>query len=473
MKAFLFGTIFRFFLILFGTGCCCNSISAKNEKNKEKLVFPDYGEVLAFPGAEGYGRFATGARGGKIYRVTNLNDSGEGSLRDAVSQPNRFVIFDVEGVIHLESVLTFADNITVSGQTAPGDGIVIYGNPVSFSGSKNLIIRYLRIRMGKNGIEGKDAAEVTSGSNMIFDHLSVTWGSNNTFSISGNNSNIHDITIQNSIIGQGLQPQSSGSLLQTTEEQGITLYRNLYIDNEAHNPKVKGLNQYVNNVVYNWGSGGCYIMGDSNHKSIAHIENNYFITGACKNYNGKTYHPAKVFTRYNKNFHVYLAGNYFDANKDGVLNGQLITKKNCSSAELTDDGEDIIFAPTFLNSPSPEHPKITHLMSAEEAYYWIVKDVGASLPVRDQVDTYLIDELISLGKKGQLINDESMLGLENKVGILKTGVKPLDSDGDGIPDEFEDKYGLDKNNPSDATYIAHNGYSNIENYIFSLSEKRQ
>ena len=105
-------------------------------------------QQLAFPGAQGWGRFATGGRGGTVYHVTNLNDSGTGSLRDAISQPNRIIVFDVSGVINIESRLVFKNNLYVAGQTAPGEGIVVDGNGVSFSGANNIIVRHVRFRLG-------------------------------------------------------------------------------------------------------------------------------------------------------------------------------------------------------------------------------------------------------------------------------------------------------------------------------------
>lgn len=137
--------------------------------------------LLAFPGAEGFGRYATGGRGGEIYHVTNLNDSGTGSLRDAVSKPNRIIVFDVSGVINLKSRLVFKSNQTILGQTAPGEGIQVYGNGVSFSDANNIIVRYLRIRMGVNGDSGKDAAGVASGHDMIFDTCLCFGGVTRTF----------------------------------------------------------------------------------------------------------------------------------------------------------------------------------------------------------------------------------------------------------------------------------------------------
>ncbi len=442
----------------------------------DKGPFPNYGEVLAFPGAEGFGRNATGGRGGEIYHVTNLNDSGEGSLRDAVSKPNRFIVFDVSGIINLESALVFSSNLTVVGQTAPGDGITLYGNRVSFSGASNLICRYLRIRMGVNGSEGKDAAGVASGHTMIFDHLSVTWGRDENFSI--NSTDAYDITIQNSIIGQGLQNHSCGGLMQTGIDHGITLYRNLYIDNKTRNPKVKGLNQFVNNVVYNWGSGAAYNMsGDSEGQSLTSIENNYFITGPVKNWQNVRQEdnsikvqlvpmlPTPPFIGANERFSTYCYQNYYDANKDGLLNGiEILPESNW--VELCTG------TPTFLNKCPDVFPAISQQSTAEEAYKWIVENGGASLPVRDEVDQYLIGELTSLGTQGTIIQneqDKQQFPLGGP-GEIHVGSQKLDTDNDGMPDEFEDEYGLDKNDPSDASKIAGNGYTNIENYVFSLEK---
>ena len=167
--------------------------------------------LIAFPGAEGYGRFARGARAGSnptVYHVTNLNDSGTGSFRDAISQPDRVIVFDVSGIIRINERLVFSKNLTIAGQTAPGNGVVIYGNGVSFSGASDIIVRHLRIRMGTNGDGGKDAAGISNGQNMIFDHCSVSWGKDETFSINsdGKGGGVGNITIQKTIMSQGLQP---------------------------------------------------------------------------------------------------------------------------------------------------------------------------------------------------------------------------------------------------------------------------
>lgn len=417
-------------------------------------------QQLAFPGAEGFGRFATGGRGGTIYHVTNLNDSGTGSLRDAVSQSNRIIVFDVSGTIYLQSGLVFSSNLTVLGQTAPGEGIQVYGDRVSFSGANNIIVRHMRFRMGKGGTSGKDAAGVANGRNMIFDHLSVLWGRDECFSISWDNKGTEptDITIQNSIIGQGLQTHSCGGLVQT--QGGVTLFRNLYIENKTRNPKVKGLNQFVNNVVYNWGNGGCYLMGrESEGNSWADIENNYFVKGP---WNGS----GSPLSEGNENFQFYGAGNYYDSNKDGQLNGSPITDDEYTASGALRRSS----LSEFTNLPK-QFPVIANMMTAEAALQWIIDSVGPSLPVRDEVDQYLIDELKSFGTLGSTdgITDEKALP-HGGTGVLYPGNKTQDTDGDGIPDEWETANGLNPNNAADAAAIAANGYANIENYVFSINE---
>lgn len=423
-------------------------------------------ELIAFPGAEGYGRFARGARAGEnptVYHVTNLNDSGKGSLRDAVSQPNRIVVFDVAGVIQIKSPLVFSKNLTIAGQTAPGSGIVIYGERTSFSGASDIIVRYLRIRMGMSGRGQNDAAGIANGSNMIFDHCSISWGKDETFSINsdGKNGGVGNITIQKTIMSQGLLPHSAGGLCQPTNTVGgVTLYRNLYADNNTRNHKVKGLNQYINNVVYNWGSGGGYNLGgDSEGRIWADVQSNYFIQGPNSGGNGVG--SGNQLTT------VYQRGNKTDMSRDGVLNGRDMDENDFARATRVDSFEDLLQSEEYP-SEHPHAPIASMSMTAEEAYQWVVDSVGACLPDRDEVDEYVIDELRSLGNKGVIISSESVLGLVNGVGNIYNAPKPLDTDNDGMPDEWEKANGLDPNDATDAVKVAANGYLNIENYINSI-----
>lgn len=407
-------------------------------------------QQLAFPGAQGFGRFAKGARASSsptVYHVTNLNDSGSGSLRDAVSQGNRIVVFDVSGVIKINSRIVFSSNIYVAGQTAPGEGVTVYGNGVSFSGANNIICRYLRVRMGHGGDSGKDCAGISNGTNMIFDHCSFSWGLDETFSInSDGKGSLGDITLQNCIFGQGLLSHSAGGLMQA---DNITLYRNFYCDNSTRNNKVKGKNQYANNVVYNW-QNGCYIMGgDSEGQSYCNIQSNLFINGPAKG--------GSALGGGNSNFHFYADDNWQDSNLDGVFNPSLVTN---------DGGGDRVQTPYA-------YPEL-ELFSGKELLEKSIPTVGASLPYRDQSDCYMVDEVMSLGKQGKIITYETSL----PIGAPDTwnwwkGTKPADADGDGMPDAWETANGTNPNS-NDATAVAANGYLNIENYINSINaESRQ
>ena len=274
------------------------------------LFLNAHAQQLAFPGAEGFGRLAKGGRGGQVYHVTNLNDAGSGSFRDAVSKPDRTVVFDVGGLIRIQERVIVSANLYIAGQSAPGDGITVYGNGMSFSNADNAIVRHIRFRMGAVGTEGKDGITIAEGHDMIFDHVSVSWGRDETFSINGDVSNV---TIQNCIISQGLQTHSAGGLMQTTG--GLSILRTLYIDNHTRNPKVKGVSQFVNNVIYNW-EVAAYIEGDSDAASFVNVEDNYFIDGPGTG--------DDAFTRGNLNFHIYAAGNFQDGDKNGKLDGAVL-----------------------------------------------------------------------------------------------------------------------------------------------------
>jgi len=424
------------------------------------MVFgASFAQTIAFPGAEGFGRFAKGARATEtpsIFHVTNLNDSGTGSFRDAISQPNRVVVFDVGGIIKITERLVFSKNLTIAGQTAPGDGISVYGNGVSFSSADNIIVRYIRFRMGIKGDSGKDAAGIANGSNMIFDHLSIGWGLDENFSISWDNKGTvpTNITIQKSIIGQGVMVHACGGLIQTIG--GVTIFKNLYVDNKTRNPKVKGLNQFVNNVVYNWGSGGGYILGgDSEGPSWGVIDNNYFVKGPDTN-------GTDAFVRGNANFQVCHKGNILDYNLDGVLNGEVAPDSVYGPVTIATTVD------SFTDAPQ-RHPDLNGVVSAAQAYAWVVDSVGACIPSRDEVDKYMINDLTSLGTKGALINGESDLGLANGVGNVFSAVKAQDTDNDGIPDAWEDANGLNKDESSDALIVNADGYLNIERYINAIT----
>lgn len=402
-------------------------------------------QQLAFPGAQGWGRFAKGGRTGSVYHVTNLNDSGTGSLRDAVSKSNRIIVFDVAGVINIGSRMVFASNLYVAGQTAPGEGITVYGNGVSFSGASNIICRHMRFRMGKGGDSGKDCAGIANGTNMIFDHCSFAWGLDETFSINPDGKGtLHSITLMNCVFGQGLLTHSAGGLMQA---DSITLYRNFYCDNGTRNNKVKGYHQYVNNVVYNW-KNGCYIMGgDSSGESHANTQGNLFINGPAGGGN--------ACTTGNDLFHIYAEDNWQDRNKDGELNPYLIPDDEYTGG--------VDFQSTPFDFPALEIVPALTLIDE------VLPTVGASLPYRDYVDYYMIDECKSFGKKGVLISDEKTLpyGVPSSWNVWKGNTR-VDSDNDGMPDVWEVANGTDPGK-DDAMTVAANGYTNIENYINGIT----
>lgn len=434
-------------------------------------------QTLAFPGAQGFGRFAKGARGTatrEVYIVTNLNDAGAGSFRDAVSRPGRIVVFAVSGIVYLSTDVVVSPNVTIAGQTAPGEGIVFFNKRVTFSSASNTIARYLRIRLGATGNSGNDASGLSNGSNMIFDHMSFSWAMDEVFSINwdGKGTAPDSITVQNSIIGQGLHREnhSAGGLIQTPDGGKVSLLRNLYISNKTRNPKVKGVNEFVNNVVYNWGngnrladnlnygwSGDAYIMGGSSGVSEVNIINNYFVGGPLTP-------PSKTtpFSRGTGTFNLYASGNYFDNDKDGQLNGTLVP--------YTDAGYPGITADAFKAQPFP-YPAASPALTAEQAYQLIIDSVGASYPRRDQVDNLMVDEVKSKGLLGMYVYRETDLPLANGgLGNVFSAPAPLDSDSDGMPDAWEDANGLNKNNKQDAVAFSttYPEYLNIEVYINSL-----
>ena len=434
-------------------------------------------QTLAFPEANGFGRYTTGARGSanpQIYLVTNLNDSGAGSFRDAVSQEGRFVIFRVGGIINTLTPIVIAKNTTIAGQTATGEGIVLLGQKVSFTGASNTIARYVRIRFGAT-TQGQDASGIANGANMIFDHMDFTWGTDEVFSINWDSKGTSpdNITLQNCIIGQGLHRHnhSAGGLMQPSGGK-ISLIGNLYICNKTRNNKVKGINEFVNNVVYNWGnygntyghaeSGDAYIMGgDSAGSSDVNIINNYFIGGP----NTSTT-VTSPFNRGNDLFSLYGSGNYFDNDRNGVLDGTLVPY------DLT--GYPTGDLATLLPTPY-DYPMKSPALSAQAAFDKIVASVGASFPKRDQVENLMISDLMSKGTTATYVYVQSDLTkapynfINGGAGHVYGAPAPLDTDNDGMPDAWEDANGLNKN-VADALAVSttYAPYLNIEVYINGL-----
>ena len=405
----------------------------------------------AFPGAEGFGALVTGGRGGAVYHVTTLADAGPGSFRDAVSQPHRIVVFDVGGVINLAANVEVSSNLTIAGQTAPGEGICLYGRSVSLGGQSNIVLRYVRFREGIAGDRGKKSLGMDKASNIIIDHCSVEWGRWDDLGITVQS---HDITVQYCLMAEGMHPQSFGALIDSVTN--VTLSHNLWMSNESRNPKVKGTIQYINNVVYNWGETGL-CGGHSLADHSLDVIGNYFIKGPSSN--------DRFAGQFYATDHVYQAGNFADLDTDGTLNGQPVAATDFHRAD-----EKTYTMPTFV-SAAAMHPSIAVTVeSAANAYDRIVASAGCSLR-RDAVDRRLIDELTSLGKKGKTLphTDDKGEALAGGMGEVKGGPAPLDSDGDGMPDAWEIAHGLNPRDAADAAKLDASGYTQLEVYVNSLA----
>jgi autotransporter-associated beta strand protein len=367
-----------------------------------------------------------------------------------VGTANRTIVFDVGGVIRISNAVSVANNVTIAGQTAPGGGVTLYGHRLSYSGANNSITRFIRVRMGNHadGLsapatgDGNDSVTIANGHDMIFDHMSVSWGQDETFSISG--SNPTNITIQNTIVSQGLLSHSAGGLIQTVG--GVSILRSFYIDSVTRNPKVKGVNEYVNNVIYNWGTDAYILGGDSSGDTYANVIGNYFVTG-----------PNSIigpFDRGNLNFHLYATNNFWDSNLNGTLDGTLLVQTNYD----VNDWQTVPFAYPTTNALPP----LTALKLA-------ISGAGDSWQ-RDSVDGQMFTELTSWGALGETIFNEFQSPM-NGPGAINGGTAYPDTDQDGMPDFWESGTGsnpgvANNNDPSPSG----SGYTRLEDYLNWLAD---
>lgn len=329
-----------------------------------------------FRTAEGYGSHFS-LSGQPVYHVTNLNDSGAGSLRDAISQPNRDIVFDVGGTISIQSPLSFPSNITVEGQTAPSPGITVYGMNTSLHGVHNVIIRYMRFREGINAPSGACSLAIDESYNVIVDHTSIEYGRWDDLHLE----NDRDITLQYCIIGQGIDPQRFGCLMGGDDR--ITIHHCLWIDNSNRNPKIKGNVEYADNVVYNWGQIG--IQGaHSGAVTRKDMINNYLIAGPNSS--------PDFMSDFTGTDQVYSSGNYVDMNRDGQLNGRLVTEEDIRQLTATVEPQRCMDSGLTITT-------------ARQAYQTVLNEAGSSL-YRDSEDQRLMDELQSLGKTGEIIRND-------------------------------------------------------------------
>lgn len=403
-------------------------------------IFVTNAQQLAFPGAEGFGRFATGGRGGTVYRVTNLDDSGKGSFRDAVSQSGRTVVFDVSGVIKIGDKISVAARTTIAGQTAPGEGITIYGNGVSFKDST--IVRYIRFRGSINMSKGSCTVVADDLKDIIFDHVSIEWGRWDNLHIKKSK----NVTLQYCMIAESIDPQRFGALLEVPEN--VTIHHSLFSGNQSRNPKAKASIEFINNVIYNWGKSG-FVGGHSSANHYQDIVGNYFIAGPSS--------TNEFLSMFSATDHVYHKDNYADLDKDGTLNGRLIR-----------DEDFIKETATLLKEPTLLLKSNVKISKAAEACKMVMAEAGSSLK-RDAVDNRIIGYFKSLGKSGAIFKTEADAGGQDLPKEIRSNVK--DTDEDGIPDDWEKKNKLDHRNAADAAKISGTGYTNLELYINSLVKR--
>jgi hypothetical protein len=407
-------------------------------------------QLKAFPTAEGFGALASGGRGGSVYHVTNLNDSGVGSFRDAISQSNRTVVFDVSGVINTNSQLAFSNNITVAGQTAP-NGIAIYGDGVSLSRRSNIILRSITFRAGIGTASDMKTVNMTSSTNIILDHVSIGWSRYDNLGITKDSGQPEssNITIQNSLIHEAINSQRAGGIVDSS--RNITLARNLWTNNDTRNPKGKGDLQCINNVVYNYGKGG-YVGGHSSAIWYEDLINNYFIAGPSQS--------GDYLTDFGSNDYVYHSGNKIDDDKVDTGGDGLPEGRNIDTNKFNNVGA------TVQTSPHNNPTVPVTVMPVLDAYKWAVAKAGNALH-RDSVDQRQINQLKSLGTQGYIPADET------QVGGMPTWTgppAPLDTDADGMPDAWEQSRGLDISDAADRNLssLSPEGYTNLEVYLNSL-----
>jgi pectate lyase len=448
---------------------------------QQKKLTTEERTPIAFPGAEGFGKFSTGGRGGSIYVVSNLNDSGPGSLREALKKKEaKIIVFAISGTIHLESKLNISANTTIAGQTAPGDGICLADYPVSLAGN-NIIVRYLRFRMGDRyqntgmvpGSGHDDAFSGNGRSNVIIDHCSMSWSTDEVFSFYDGDSS----TLQWNLIAEPLNYSYHFEKGDTDYEnhgyggiwggKHLSAHHNLFAHCVSRNPRLQGIRNdpvdfvdYRNNVIYNWGENTVY-GGEGGQYNIV---NNYYRYGPStrNSVKNRVVNPSRSETvPYGK---FFVEGNYVDGFPE-------VTKDNRRGVVMGGKGSEEDKNATLVSAPFGAIQ--VNMQRAEQAYSDVLNFVGASLK-RDTLDQRIINDVRN--RTGRIIDVQGGYPHGTPYGQsasawpkLVSAPAPADADKDGMPDEWEKEKGLNPADPSDASGIKlHSFYTNIEMYINSL-----
>jgi hypothetical protein len=432
--------------------------------------------VVAFPGAEGFGRFALGGRGGGVCHVTSLDDTGPGTFRDCVSRSNVTVVFEVGGWITLTNrVVIGGQNVTIAGQTAPGGGIGVRGRQVTIT-SSNLVVRFVRFRRGViSGTGDEDTLILASTSHdLILDHCSIGFGLDETFSVPGDEpTGPRNLTVQWSIIAYSLQltNHSAGSLFVGND---TSVHHTLWALNKTRNPRARtaegGVLDWVNNVTFGWDARHEY--GEEQGWTLSHhpfiMANSGTAGSHYANAVGNVFlslRPAEhAFVGGFDNaegvpaFNLYFADNLLDGDANGVF-------------EATKTDFDMVALPAARLDERLQAPEVTS-HPALEAYDRVLAGAGATLPERDEVDALTVTH--ARNQTGVLITTEADLALEgvsnDGYGTLAPGEAPTDTDRDGIPDTWETARALDPMNPADGAADSNgDGFTNLEDYLNSLA----
>ncbi len=429
--------------------------------------------TAAFPGAEGAGAYATGGRGGDVYYVTTLADTGAGSLRSGISgapASGRTICFKVAGNIALNSTLTInRPNLTIAGQTAPGDGICFQDYSFNIA-ANNVIVRHLRTRLGTNALQEADSMWINAGTNIIVDHLSASWSVDETLSASRR---IANLTVQNCFITESLNnsihvkgAHGYGGLISSASNVTYSYLRNLYAHNNSRNPRIGSDSQagtlrldFRNNVIYNYGGRAGYTGGTNEFCEVNYV-GNYCIKGPSSSYN-------YILEGGALGTHVYQSGNYIDLNKNSLVDGA-----NTGWA---------MFSGTYTQTNSPFSVPAATTESAAAAYQRVVALAGAMPWRRDANDQRiartvrhqygsLVDFVGAINQPTEYITNTGAVGVRGWPALVSE-VAPTDTDSDGMPDYWELATGLNPNLPSDRNYTnVLTGYTRLEEHLNWLAD---
>lgn len=410
----------------------------------------------AFPTAEGFGQFASGGRGGRVYIVTNLNDEGEGSLRKGILKHGpRIIVFAVSGIIDLKSDLDInRGNLTIAGQTAPGDGITIKGFPVAIK-ADNVIIRYLRFRLGDENEVTDDALKGRNVKNVIVDHCFISWATDENASFYQNKNFTFQWNIVSEALNSSVHSKGDHGYGGIWGGENVSFHHNLIASNNSRNPRFSGSKttenledefvDFRNNVIYNWGENSIYGGEDGRYNII----NNYFKPGPAT-LSSKKDRIVEPYSPYGK---FYVAGNFVEGSSK-------ISKNNWKGGVQAENIES-----AKLETPLPINNNIC-TDSAEKAYDLVLKKAGASL-VRDTVDKRIVEEV----SKGIASFGDGIIDSQDEVGgwpDLKHSKRKKDSPQDGIPDDWKMKKGLNPEKYEANGRDLSDFYDNVEVYINSL-----